>query len=453
MRPLRSGRMRQQSRVRRRGFEAPIIPAPARIKRPKNNVVYTDPKFARRIVEYFRPSGFCLDPCKGLGAFYDALPSPKDWCEIEQGRDFLNYQPIHNVAWIITNLPWSADEYRPLARRCFELADNVVLLVRLHNGLGTTARHNDYTEFGHRIKEIIICPWDAAGFPVEGFALAIIHWQKRWQGDCKWTYWHEEPAPPTAKDLISLSPTTVLREPPQLFCGDCLTILPALPDKSIDLVLTDLPTGVTACEWDVVIPLDKLWHEYRRVAKETTVFVFTATQPFTTQLINSCMEWFRYELIWEKPQGTNPLLAKNMPLKSHENILVFYNKRGTYNPQMEEGAPYSGFTTKNGATIGEIYGNAKSIHAANPGVRYPKSVLRFKQERGGLHPTQKPTALMEYLIRTYSNQGDTVLDNCMGSGTTGVAALNMKRKFIGIERDPEFFSIAKDRLGSFARSA
>jgi DNA modification methylase len=140
-----------------------------------------------------------------------------------------------------------------------------------------------------------------------------------------------------------------------------------------------------------------------------------------------------------------------MPLKSHENILVFYKKRGTYNPQMEKGRPYSGFVTKNGATIGEVYGSAKSIHAANPGVRYPKSVLRFKQERG-LHPTLKPTSLMEYLIATYSNEGDVVLDNCMGSGTTGVAAINLKRRFIGIERDPKYFATAKERLDPLAES-
>jgi site-specific DNA-methyltransferase (adenine-specific) len=243
---------------------------------------------------------------------------------------------------------------------------------------------------------------------------------------------------------------TEITQPLQLFRGDCLTILPSLPDQSIDLVLTDLPSGVTACEWDSVIPLDKLWHEYRRVAKDTTAFIFTATQPFTTQLINSCMEWFRYELIWEKPQGTNPFNAKKSPLKAHENIVVFYKKRGTYNPQMEEGRPYSGFVAKNGATIGEVYGHFKSIHAANPGVRYPKSVLRFKQERGGLHPTQKPTALMEYLIATYSNEGDTVLDNCMGSGTTGLAAMNMKRHFIGIERDRTYFSIARTRTTNLA---
>jgi site-specific DNA-methyltransferase (adenine-specific) len=234
--------------------------------------------------------------------------------------------------------------------------------------------------------------------------------------------------------------------PVQLFHGDCLTVLASLPEKSVDLVLTDLPSGVTACEWDLVIPLDKLWRELRRVAKDTTAFIFTATQPFTTRLIDSNLESFRYELIWEKPQGTNPLSAKKMPLKSHENIVVFYEKRPTCNPQMGEGVPYSGFETKNGATIGEVYGGSKSVHAPNLGTRYPKSVLRFKQDRSGLHPTQKPVPLMEYLIRTYSNEGDVVLDSCMGSGTTGIAAVNTKRRFIGIELDPEYFAVAEKRL-------
>jgi site-specific DNA-methyltransferase (adenine-specific) len=242
---------------------------------------------------------------------------------------------------------------------------------------------------------------------------------------------------------------TEITQPFQLFRGDCLTVLQSLPEKSIDLVLTDLPCGVTACKWDSVLPLDKLWYEYRRVARDTTAFVFIATQPFTTQLISSCMEWFRYELVWEKPRGTNPLNAKKMPLKSHENIVVFYKKTPTYNPQMEKGVPYSAFVTKSGATIGEAYGSSKSIHAANFGTRYPKSVLKFKQERG-LHPTQKPVPLMEYLIRTYSNEGDTVLDNCMGVGTTGLAAMNTKRQFIGIEFDPKFFAMAEERLGSLA---
>jgi len=231
----------------------------------------------------------------------------------------------------------------------------------------------------------------------------------------------------------------------RLLLGDCLDILPTLADNSVDMVLVDLPYGTTACKWDSIIPLDKLWEQYNRICKEDGAMVFTAAQPFTTILAASNLENFRYEWIWEKPQGTNPMNAKVMPLKSHENILVFYRKKPVYNPQMWYSTPYSGFSS-NTSKIGEVYGSAKSKHRDNPdGSRYPKTVLQFKQEKG-LHPTQKPVALMEYLIKTYSNEGDTILDNTMGSGTTGVAAIKCNRKFIGIESDPGYYQIAKDRI-------
>jgi DNA modification methylase len=225
-----------------------------------------------------------------------------------------------------------------------------------------------------------------------------------------------------------------------LSLGDCLDILPTLSDNSIDLVLVDLPYGTTACKWDSIIPLDKLWEQYNRICKEDGAMVFTAAQPFTTILAASNIKNFRYEWIWEKPQGTNPMNAKVMPLKSHENILVFYRKKPT-------STPYSGFSSET-SKIGEVYGSAKSKHRDNPeGSRYPKTILQFKQEKG-LHPTQKPVALMEYLIKTYSNEGDTVLDNTMGSGTTGVAAVNTGRRFIGIEKDPDYFAKAKERINN-----
>ena len=173
--------------------------------------------------------------------------------------------------------------------------------------------------------------------------------------------------------------------------------------------------------------------------------IFTASQPFTTILAASNIKEFKYEWIWEKPQGTNPMNAKIMPLKSHENILVFYRKKPTYNPQMWKSTPYSGFESKT-KTIGEVYGKTKSKHRDNPeGLRYPKTVLRFSQEKG-LHPTQKPVDLMRYLIRTYSNEGETVLDNTMGSGTTGVACVLENRNFIGIENDENHFNTAKERI-------
>lgn len=230
-----------------------------------------------------------------------------------------------------------------------------------------------------------------------------------------------------------------------LHYGDCLEILPTITDNSVDMLLVDLPYGTTACKWDSIIPLDKLWEQYNRICKNSAAMVFTAAQPFTTILAASNLNNFRYEWIWEKSQGTNPMNAKVMPLKSHENILVFYRNKPVYNPQMWYSTPYSGFSSDT-SKIGEVYGDAKSKHRDNPeGSRYPKTILKFKQEKGS-HPTQKPVGLMEYLIKTYTNEGDIVLDNTMGSGTTGVACMNTNRDFIGIEMEQKYFNIAKDRI-------
>jgi site-specific DNA-methyltransferase (adenine-specific) len=205
--------------------------------------------------------------------------------------------------------------------------------------------------------------------------------------------------------------------------------------------------STTACSWDSIIPLQPLWEQYNRVCKENAAMVFTAVQPFTTILAASNIENLRYEWIWEKPQGTNPMNVKVMPLKSHENILVFYRKKPTYNPQMWHSTPYSGFSSEN-SKIGEIYGDNSSKHRNNPeGTRYPKTIIRCKQEKG-LHPTQKPVELLAYLIKTYTNKGDKVLDNTMGSGSTGVAAKLNQRGFIGIESDPKYFNLAKERIDS-----
>ena len=233
-----------------------------------------------------------------------------------------------------------------------------------------------------------------------------------------------------------------------IYKGDCLEILPTINDSSVDMIMADLPYGTTACKWDSIIPLEPLWKELNRISKPNAAMVFNAAQPFTTTLATSNMSNFRYEWIWEKPQGTNPMNVKIMPLKSHENILVFYNKKPTYNPQMWYSTPYSGFSSEQ-SKIGEVYGSAKSRHRDNPeGSRYPKTILKFKQEKG-LHPTQKPVGLMEYLIQTYTNKGDVVLDPTMGSGTTGVACINTDRKFIGIEREKKYFDVAKDRIEKF----
>jgi site-specific DNA-methyltransferase (adenine-specific) len=211
-----------------------------------------------------------------------------------------------------------------------------------------------------------------------------------------------------------------------LIHGDCLAELAKLHSNSVDLVLVDLPYGTTACPWDSVIPLDALWAQLKRISKPKANYVFTAQQPFTWALAASNPEWFRYELIWEKPNGTNPFQAKRMPMKRHENVLVFYGAAGVYNPQMTDGKPYKWNAKRSGSQAG---GMAQGVDAPidNKGTRYPASVLRFPQERG-LHPTQKPVPLMEWLVRTYSNEGAVVLDCCMGSGTTGVAAIRANRK-------------------------
>lgn len=221
--------------------------------------------------------------------------------------------------------------------------------------------------------------------------------------------------------------------------------MPTIESNSVDMILADLPYEMTAASFDVLIPFEPLWEQYNRVAKETAAMVFTASQPFTTALISSNLRNFRYEWIWEKPQGTNPMAKDYRPLKSHENIIVFYRKQPTYNPQMTYSTPYGGFkSTKK--KLGEVYGDLNSKHRDNPeGTRYPKTVLKFKQEKG-LHPTQKPVELMEYLIKTYTNESDVVLDNVFGSGTTGVAAKKTGRAFIGIEMNDEYFKLGSDRI-------
>lgn len=223
--------------------------------------------------------------------------------------------------------------------------------------------------------------------------------------------------------------------------GDCLDVMAQIPDKSVDMILCDLPYGTTACKWDTIIPLDELWAQYERVIKDNGAIVLTASQPFTAVLSASNIKLLKYSLVWEKEQGVNFLLAKKQPLKVHEDVLVFYKKQPTYNPQMTEGKPY----VSGKGNSGDVTGNVEKVQTVNSGTRYPRSVLKFKRETG-LHPTQKPVALFEYLIKTYTNEGETVLDNCLGSGTTAVAAINTNRNFIGIEREPEYVEIAQRRI-------
>lgn len=230
-----------------------------------------------------------------------------------------------------------------------------------------------------------------------------------------------------------------------LINGDCLDSLARLPTNSIDCVITDLPYGTTQNKWDTVIPLDPLWRELHRVCKENGAIVLTATQPFTSLLVASNINNFKYEIIWEKTVASGQLNVKYQPLRSHESVLVFYKKRGTYNEQKTKGTPYE--IDRKVTFEGEGYGKQKDSKKINDGYRHAKSVIKVPNPRiKGGHPTQKPVALMEHLIKMFSNEGDLILDCTMGSGTTGVASQNLNRLFIGIERDTKYFEMAKSRF-------
>lgn len=228
-----------------------------------------------------------------------------------------------------------------------------------------------------------------------------------------------------------------------LWHGDCLQEMKRIPDGSVDMVLCDLPYGTTACKWDSVIPFEPLWAEYRRVTKPNAAIVLTASQPFTTALIASNLKEFRYCWVWEKGRPSNPQLAKLQPLKTHEDIVVFYRKTAEYRPQGLREIPEA--ERKVHMPEKNSLGHCVRKPYVQTHTGYPKAILSFQPERG-LHPTQKPIALLEYLIRTYTDEGQTVLDNTMGSGSTGVAAVNTGRSFIGIERDETYFAIAEKRI-------
>ena len=238
----------------------------------------------------------------------------------------------------------------------------------------------------------------------------------------------------------------------KLYHDDMFNVLGNLEPQSIDLLLTDFPYGTlnkSRNQWDRIIDYDKFWEVANIICKPNAAIISTAAQPFTSVLISTNYRDFKYCLVWEKSKATGYLNAKKQPMRAHEDIVVFYRKQPTYNPQMTKGTPYDKGKAVRDA---EQYGKqTKAVHVKNEeGTRYPRSVLYFKtaEDEGKLHPTQKPVALYEYLIRTYSNKGDTILDPCMGSGTTGIAAQNTDRKFIGIERDEKYFNTAKDRLNN-----
>ena len=225
--------------------------------------------------------------------------------------------------------------------------------------------------------------------------------------------------------------------------GDCLELMKDIPDNSIDMVLADVPYGTTACKWDTVIDFDLMWAQLKRITKDNGAICLFSQMPFSAALVMSNPKMFKYNWVWQKPRGTGHLNAKKYPMKNHEDIQVFCRKPHIYNPQFSKGKPY---TCKSGRGS-DNYKKQVSAITKNNGKRYPKTVLQFDSAKSKLHPTQKPVALLEYLIKTYTLENETVLDFTMGSGSTGVACKSLSRKFIGIEQDDNYFKIASERIG------
>lgn len=242
-------------------------------------------------------------------------------------------------------------------------------------------------------------------------------------------------------------------KPYELYNGDCLEVMDNIEDKSIDMILCDLPYGTTQCKWDSIIPFDNIWSQYNRIIKDNGAIVLFGSEPFTSTLICSNLENFKYNWIWQKNKCTGFLNAKKQPLNDNETISVFYKKLCTYNPQMTiADKVYKRGVVKRSKNENiqqsDCYGEQKSFLQVDSGLRYPKRIQYFNNNdtQNQLHPTQKPVALLEYLIKTYTNEEMVVLDNTMGSGSTGVACLNSNRRFIGIEKDDNYFEIANDRI-------
>ncbi|MFA7070524.1 MAG: site-specific DNA-methyltransferase [Sulfurimonas sp.] len=235
-------------------------------------------------------------------------------------------------------------------------------------------------------------------------------------------------------------------KPNSLIHGDCLQVMKFIEDKSIDMILCDLPYGIVACAWDTIIPLESLWEQYKRIIKKNGVICLTAVQPFTSELVMSNKKWFKYEWIWEKSNGTNFFNCTKMPLRAHENILIFYANSITYNPQKTIGNKYK----KKQGRVPEIYSNSiydKTTTDNTDGSRFPKTILKVNYDNmDKIHPTQKPISLFDYLIKTYTNEKDVVLDNCAGSGTTAIAAIRLNRNYILIEKELTYYELAKKRI-------
>lgn len=232
---------------------------------------------------------------------------------------------------------------------------------------------------------------------------------------------------------------------------DCLIGMQEIPSGSVDLIICDLPYGTTSNSWDSLIPFEKLWEQYKRIVKPTSPILLFGQEPFSTYLRMSNISWFKYDWIWEKEQGANFMLCKYQPYRVHEIISVFSKGSHTYNPQMEKGNPY----ISGKGTSGSNFRNVLKTQSVNEGTRYHRSVIKVKTDKHNkmsLHPTQKPLALIEYLILTYSNHGDTVMDNCMGSATTAVAAIRTGRNWIGYEMNTEFYNMALKRIDETMRT-
>lgn len=232
----------------------------------------------------------------------------------------------------------------------------------------------------------------------------------------------------------------------ELYHGDCLEIMPSIPDKSIDMILCDLPYGTTACKWDVVIPFEPLWKEYKRIIKDRGCIALFGSEPFSSYLRMSNIKQYKYDWVWDKVRGVGHLNAKIRPLLSTENVIVF-NEKGFYSPQMRD--RYKPRKSQNKSTQ-QVYGKSLDVFEGEVlNKKYPINLITFSKSdmtKNKLHPTQKPVALLEYLIKTYTIEGETVLDNCMGSGSTGVACVNTGRNFIGIEKEQKYFEIAQKRI-------
>lgn len=247
----------------------------------------------------------------------------------------------------------------------------------------------------------------------------------------------------------------------ELWHGDCLELMKNIPDNSVDCIICDLPYGKIRAKWDSQIDLDLLWTEYKRIRKCNTPVILFADTPFDKKLGMSNFDELKYEWIWEKTQATGFFNAKKMPMKSHENILIFYQNPPKYNPQKTTGhSPINTYTKKiDVCNKSEVYGKVtKEISGGGETDRYPRTVIKFASDKqknklnGTIHPTQKPLALMEYIVKTYTNEGDLILDNCMGSGTTCLAAKNLNRQYIGIEKDQEYYDIAVKRIKGHSQS-